>query len=50
MEQTALSILTGWANFYVIVGSASAALTGLQFVKENVCLKTISATWTAYWC
>src|SRR5438552_7903287 len=24
--------VTGWANFYVIVGSSAAALTGLQFV------------------
>ena len=28
----ALPALTAWANFYVIVGSAAAALTGLQFV------------------
>jgi len=28
----ALPYLTGWANFYVIVGSAAGALTGLQFV------------------
>lgn len=32
MEQTALSVLTHWANFYVIVGSSAGALTGLQFV------------------
>jgi hypothetical protein len=29
MEHTALA---GWENFYVIVGSSAAALTGLQFV------------------
>ena len=29
MDQTSL---TAWQNFYVIVGSAAAALTGLQFV------------------
>jgi hypothetical protein len=28
----ALSQLTGWENFYVIIGSSAAALTGLQFV------------------
>jgi hypothetical protein len=32
MEQTAASPLSAWESFYVIVGSASAALTGLQFV------------------
>ena len=28
----ALSLLTAWESFYVIVGSSAAALTGLQFV------------------
>jgi hypothetical protein len=28
----ALALLSRWQNFYVIVGSAAAALTGLQFV------------------
>jgi hypothetical protein len=32
VEQTALSPLVAWENFYVIVGSSAAALTGLQFV------------------
>ena len=32
MEPTALSPFTAWENFYVIVGSSAAALTGLQFV------------------
>jgi hypothetical protein len=32
MEQTTLSPLIAWNNFYVIVGSSAAALTGLQFV------------------
>jgi hypothetical protein len=32
MEETARSSLTAWESFYVIVGSAGAALTGLQFV------------------
>ena len=27
-----MQILTGWGNFYVIVGSSAGALTGLQFV------------------
>ena len=30
--ETALSPLTAWESFYVIIGSSSAALTGLQFV------------------
>jgi len=32
VEPTALSPFTAWENFYVIVGSSAAALTGLQFV------------------
>ncbi|HKW74681.1 MAG TPA: hypothetical protein VJN64_04080 [Terriglobales bacterium] len=32
MEETALSSLSHWENFYVIVGSSAGALTGLQFV------------------
>ena len=32
MEGTALSPLTQWESFYVIVGSSAGALTGLQFV------------------
>jgi hypothetical protein len=32
MEPTATSLLAPWGNFYVILGSAAAALTGLQFI------------------
>jgi hypothetical protein len=32
IEQAALSPLSAWETFYVIVGSSGAALTGLQFV------------------
>ena len=32
MEGAALSPLTEWESFYVIVGSSAGALTGLQFV------------------
>jgi hypothetical protein len=32
MEQTVASPLAVWESFYVIIGSSSAALTGLQFV------------------
>jgi hypothetical protein len=32
MDETARSTLAAWADFYVIVGSSAAALTGLQFV------------------
>jgi hypothetical protein len=32
VAQAALSQLAGWENFYVIIGSSAAALTGLQFV------------------
>jgi hypothetical protein len=32
MEQPALAPIAAWGNFYVIIGSSAAALTGLQFV------------------
>jgi len=32
VESTALLPFSAWENFYVIVGSSAAALTGLQFV------------------
>src|SRR5919201_409036 len=32
MDQAVLSLHAGWENFYVIIGSSAAALTGLQFV------------------
>ena len=32
MQEAAVSLLTTWQNFYVIIGSAAAALTGLMFV------------------
>jgi hypothetical protein len=32
VEPTAVSPFSAWENFYVIVGSSAAALTGLQFV------------------
>jgi hypothetical protein len=32
MTETASPILTPWSNFYVMTGSAAAALTGLMFV------------------
>jgi len=32
VQEAAVPILTTWQNFYVIIGSAAAALTGLMFV------------------
>src|SRR6266568_5679662 len=32
VQEAAVSPLTTWQNFYVIIGSAAAALTGLMFV------------------
>lgn len=32
MLEAALPLLTNWQNFYVIIGSAAATLTGLMFV------------------
>lgn len=32
MEDPVRAVLSGWSDFYVIIGSASAALTGLMFI------------------
>lgn len=32
MQETAASFLSGWENFYVIIGTAAATLTGLTFI------------------
>ena len=32
MQEDGATLLSTWANFYVIIGSSSAALTGLMFV------------------
>jgi hypothetical protein len=32
MPETASSVLTAWANFYIMTGSSASALTGLMFV------------------
>ena len=32
MQETALSLLPRWENFYVIIGTAAATLMGLMFV------------------
>jgi hypothetical protein len=32
MQEAAVSLLTTWGSFYVIIGTAAAALTGLMFV------------------
>jgi hypothetical protein len=37
MPETAVhAALAGWANFYLITGSAAAALTGLQFIVHTL--------------
>jgi hypothetical protein len=36
MDETIHATLTGWADFYLITGTAAAALTGLQFVVQTL--------------
>ena len=36
MQEAGLSPLAGWQNFYVIVGSAAATLTGLIFIVATL--------------
>ena len=40
MLEAALSPLAPWQNFYVIIGSAAAALTGLMFVVITLIMGT----------
>ena len=40
MELQASSVLSAWDNFYVILGSAAAGLTGLQFVVVTLIAET----------
>jgi hypothetical protein len=40
----AAGALTGWENFYIIVGSSAGALTGLQFVVMALVAETQSTT------
>ncbi len=43
MEPTAVSPFSAWENFYVIVGSSAAALTGLQFVVVVLGAEAVSS-------
>ncbi|HLL80643.1 MAG TPA: hypothetical protein VKT25_14140 [Ktedonobacteraceae bacterium] len=36
MQEATVSVLATWQNFYVIIGSAAAALTGLMFVAVTL--------------
>lgn len=47
MQDAARSALDAWDNFYVIVGSSAAALTGLQFVVITLVSEARRATSTA---
>src|SRR2546421_5758248 len=40
VQEAALSPLVTWQNFYVIIGSAAAALTGLMFVVITLITRT----------
>ena len=40
MQEAALSPLAPWQNFYVIIGAAGAALTGLMFVVITLVMGT----------
>ena len=40
MQEAALSPLVTWQNFYIIIGSAAAALTGLMFVVITLIMGT----------
>ncbi|MFL6451433.1 MAG: hypothetical protein ACJ746_27710 [Bryobacteraceae bacterium] len=40
MGQGIVGLLAAWANFYVVVGSAAGALTGLQFVVMTLISST----------
>jgi hypothetical protein len=35
VQEASPSVLSAWANFYVITGSSAAALTGLMFANPD---------------
>ena len=43
MPEASLAVLIPWKNFYVIIGSASATLTGLMFVVITLIARTEQA-------
>jgi hypothetical protein len=47
MEESVLSPLARWENFYVIVGSSAGALTGLQFVVITLIAEAGAASSTS---
>jgi hypothetical protein len=36
MDESLHTLLAGWGNFYLVTGTAAAALTGLQFVVQTL--------------
>lgn len=44
MNQVTTAALASWQNFYVILGSAAGALTGLQFVVMTLVMQARSAS------
>jgi hypothetical protein len=44
MQEVAQSALAAWENFYIIVGSSAAALTGLQFVVVTLVMESRMGT------
>jgi hypothetical protein len=60
VQGNAVSLLTAWVNFYVIIGSSAAALTGLVFVvitliartrlRANGGIETFSTPTIVYFC
>src|SRR5690242_311616 len=36
MDDSLHALLAGWVNFYLVTGTAAAALTGLQFVVQTL--------------
>lgn len=45
MQEAGLPLLTNWQNFYVIIGSGAATLTGLMFVVVALLFVGIHNAW-----
>ena len=43
MDSATHPALAGWANFYLVTGTAAAALTGLQFVVQSLIASNVHA-------
>lgn len=48
IQGSELPFLSNWQNFYMLIGTAAATLTGLMFVVTTLIAGILSAPWSAF--